>query len=685
MSKRAHTRRLWAAVALVALLLPLSTPSGAAVSTRRTPDARTLLEIPAATAAADTIPPAVVVDLQASTGALPGTVDLSWIAPGDDGTDGAAAAYTIRYHALPITEENWAVATDVPVTLTPQPAGSLEGLTVTGLAPGTAYHFALKTQDAAANTSGVSNTPRAQVRGLPHRTFLPVTMQGFTDTPPVIPDTTKVLPESTTRYLIAISGDGVIFTFSQGTPTLSALAPGDIMVGDVAEHAPDGFLRQVVAVTSLDGQVLVNTEDAALEEAIASGSLAVTRVLTPDDIANGWLAPGVTLGGRLQEGCGGGFCYTLHDVVLYEAGGAQVKVNGSIRFEPVFDWRLRIKSFKVQELAFIVGADESAALEITSDMTLSNLKKEVVIAEHKFTPFTFKIGPVPVVIRPVLTVSVGANGNVQVGVRVGVTQEARLRAGVRYTHGAWELVKEFSDRFSFNPPASAGGLTLRGYAGAQVTLRLYGVIGPYVRTNAYLKLAYGSACAVPWSRLFAGLEVAAGVEARILGKTIVNYKVKLFDYTLLLTVTPPNCSPCYPDACIPSPPPVLTCADLPQCASVRIVGCDPHGLACPGDRYGCAPLITCWVSDATPYQYSDVTVFGKLRQANCLGVAGAAMNTAWRYKTVTSYCDGVSGSDGVASCIRGISRATVDYTVNIDVTLTHGGQGYQCQTSFTPQ
>ncbi len=683
MSKRAHTRRLWAAVALLTLLLPLSVSSGAAVSSRQATDARTFIEVPATTA--DTIPPAVVVDLQASTGASPGTVDLSWIAPGDDGADGSATAYLIRYHTLPITEENWAAATVVPVTLIPQLAGSPEGLTVTGLAPGTPYHFALKTQDDAPNTSGVSNTPRAQAKGLPHRTFLPVTMQGFTDTPPVIPDTTKVLPESTTRYLTAISGDGAIFTFSQETPALSALAPGDIMVGDVAEHAPDGFLRKVVSVTFLDGQVLVNTEDAALEEAIESGSLAVGRVLTPEDVESGWLAPGVTQGGRLQGGCDGGFCYTLTDVVLYEAGGAQVKVNGSIRFEPVFDWRLKIKWFKVQELAFIVGADERAALEITSGVTLSSLKKEVVIAEHKFTPFKYSIGPVPVVIRPVLTVSVGANGDVQVGMRVGVTQEARMRVGLRYTHGAWEFVKEFSNRFGFNPPELAGGLTLRGYAGAQVTLRLYGVVGPYVRTNAYLKLAYGSACAVPWSRLFAGLEVAAGVEAKIFGKTIVNYKVKLFDYTLLLTVTPPNCSPCYPEACIPSPPPILTCADIPQCSNVRIVGCDPHGLACPGDRYGCAPLITCWVSDPTPYQYSDVTVFGKLRQANCLGVAGAVMNTAWHYKTVTSYCDGVSGSDGVASCTRGISTATVDYTVNIDVTMTHGGQGYPCRTSFTPQ
>ena len=39
---------------------------------------------PSATTA-DTVAPAPVTNLTASTGATPGTVDLSWIAPGDDG------------------------------------------------------------------------------------------------------------------------------------------------------------------------------------------------------------------------------------------------------------------------------------------------------------------------------------------------------------------------------------------------------------------------------------------------------------------------------------------------------------------------------------------------------------------------------------------------------------------------
>jgi hypothetical protein len=61
------------------------------------------------------------------------------------------------------------------------------------------------------------------------------------------------------------------------------------------------------------------------------------------------------------------------------------------------------------------------------------------------------------------------------------------------------------------------------------------------------------------------------------------------------------------------------------------------------------------------------------------------MQTTWNFKTTTSYCDGVTDSDGLASCTRTIGGATVGYTVTIDVAITWQGQTYVDQTSFIPQ
>ncbi len=56
----------------------------------------------------DEMPPAPITDLRGRTGTEPGTIDLFWTAPGDDGEDGRASYYRIRTHTIPIlTESDW--------------------------------------------------------------------------------------------------------------------------------------------------------------------------------------------------------------------------------------------------------------------------------------------------------------------------------------------------------------------------------------------------------------------------------------------------------------------------------------------------------------------------------------------------------------------------------------------------
>jgi formylglycine-generating enzyme required for sulfatase activity len=127
--------------------------------------------------AADTVPPAPVTDLVATTGIAPGTVDLSWTAPGNDGTTGTASVYIVRYHTAPITEATWTAATDVTGEPAPNVAGSIETMTVSGLVAGQTYYFALRTQDEVPNTSDVSNSPWAV--GSLHSLYLPLVFRGY--------------------------------------------------------------------------------------------------------------------------------------------------------------------------------------------------------------------------------------------------------------------------------------------------------------------------------------------------------------------------------------------------------------------------------------------------------------------------------------------------------------------------
>jgi nuclease-like protein len=51
-----------------------------------------------------------------------------------------------------------------------------------------------------------------------------------------------------------------------------------------------------------------------------------------------------------------------------------------------------------------------------------------------------------------------------------------------------------------------------------------------------------------------------------------------------------GCDPSYPDACIPSPPPDLDCADVSD-RNFRVEGADPHRFDADHDGIGCESLV----------------------------------------------------------------------------------------------
>lgn len=104
----------------------------------------------------DTTAPAAVANLSAGSAAA-SSVQLSWTAPGDDGSTGTATSYDVRYSTSAITAANWASASQASGEPAPAAAGSAQTFTVTGLTASTTYYFALKTKDEVGNESGLSN------------------------------------------------------------------------------------------------------------------------------------------------------------------------------------------------------------------------------------------------------------------------------------------------------------------------------------------------------------------------------------------------------------------------------------------------------------------------------------------------------------------------------------------------
>ncbi len=108
----------------------------------------------------DFTPPSAITDLSISN-TTSGSATLTWSAPGDDGNQGTAFKYDLRYATQPITEESWQYATPAASLPDPQAAGSAATATVTGLNAGTTYYFAIKARDDSWQESWISNVATA--------------------------------------------------------------------------------------------------------------------------------------------------------------------------------------------------------------------------------------------------------------------------------------------------------------------------------------------------------------------------------------------------------------------------------------------------------------------------------------------------------------------------------------------
>ncbi len=108
-----------------------------------------------------TEPPSKIDDLRISGGhgGEIGTagLQLSWTAPGGNGTEGTAMTYDLRYSLSFITSANFGSATPAAGIIAPQPGGSTQSFMIEGLDPATTYYVGIRAADDKANIGLLSN------------------------------------------------------------------------------------------------------------------------------------------------------------------------------------------------------------------------------------------------------------------------------------------------------------------------------------------------------------------------------------------------------------------------------------------------------------------------------------------------------------------------------------------------
>ncbi|GAA3999056.1 hypothetical protein GCM10022631_07360 [Deinococcus rubellus] len=369
----------------------------------------------------------------------------------------------------------------------------------------------------------------------------------------IIPDTTKVTDPVTRTALTAYDRTSGVLRFSQSTPVLAALKPGDVLVSGPSSAAPNGYLRKITGVRRDGGDVVLDTSQAKLTEAVSQGVLDAHISLTPAQVKRTEVfLPGVTvtsnaphIQGQDQVGIGENyeFSATFNHVFVPQAGpnlSGQMTVDGSVSYNVGLGVYIAVSgpSFIPPRLISVgpveakVGFAQQASLHISGDVT-GDLGDEFKFATQYFEPLTFFIGPVPVIVVPRLDLYLSAGGHVEGKFDFQASESTAAQLGARWTpDDGWKNISDFG--FSGDLPRPTVFGTIKPRAGVKSTFgfKLYDVAGPEMSLLGGLELD-GQIPRNPNWILNGFLKGSMNfkVELPILG-TLADYQVTLFDKTL---------------------------------------------------------------------------------------------------------------------------------------------------------
>ncbi len=350
----------------------------------------------------------------------------------------------------------------------------------------------------------------------------------------IIPSTTKHVSAADLASFV-LSEDSTSLVIKAGNSTLDNLRVNDVLVSERGM----GLIRMVTSVTHGNGQNTLQTKQAAITDAIQKGSIAISRKFSAGDtLATLYKGRGVSV--RKPKDGSDGFTFTLLNTVLWDNDGNlsttndQIVANGTITITPTLTFSMTIDNWHVKNLQIAATVTEDLNLSVGMTLVDIDISKSKEIYRSYLTPIVTFVGIVPVVLTPLMTVSVGADAKVEVAVTSDVRQHAELTAGIACNEGVWSPVTDLQNTFAFDPPSVTATAQLKGYISPEWSCLLYGVVGPYITASLYGELD-ADITKTPWAVFYAGIQAGGGVKIEVLSHELADFSIdNILDYKLQL-------------------------------------------------------------------------------------------------------------------------------------------------------
>lgn len=368
----------------------------------------------------------------------------------------------------------------------------------------------------------------------------------------------KAPPESPNRATLADNAHGVKrepLAIDDGTITFAddeeskTFAVGDVLAP--RERIAKPYLRKITGVERKGGRAIFKTQNAALtqlfkqahiHQKIAFGDPKWTS-MNAEVMVKPQSAPAAGLIRPLEFEAlpsaaatfkfGGKPVDFAIDGAYFDPSESYVQVGGGLEFDYDYEaWydptptlvHLAASGWFQAKVGARFGASGSVS---------GNVFDEAWPYKPHLGTIYFQAGLVPIFIDVgmVFATKIDTSINAKIDVHAATTVHYGMRAGIHYERGSWtpinELTNELQDELSVNGSAtvSLGVHPIN----TKMQFMLYGLVGPYVELDPYMSVS-GGLHAGDFKREI-GLKGSAGGNIEVLGYSLGDFKVDLFDWS----------------------------------------------------------------------------------------------------------------------------------------------------------